>query len=120
MQKILSECKNPLTQSLALNYVKKKEFDEEIDFKNDVRLKSILSDFKNQAKAIRAAPYLSKTILACLIAFTITLAYYSFLLWFPEVFQRLAQFQYKFPNETATICSISDRMYSRSVNLSVE
>lgn len=118
--KILSECKNPLTQSLALNYVKKKEFDEEIDFKNDVRLKSILSDFKNQAKAIRAAPYLSKTILACLIAFTITLAYYSFLLWFPEVFQRLAQFQYKFPNETATICSISDRMYSRSVNLSVE
>lgn len=99
-----------------MNYVKKKDFDEE-NLKNNVSLKSILSDFKKQAKSILKAPYLSRTILACIIAFTITLAYYSFLLWFPEVFQRLARFQKRYPNETATICSISDRMYSQSVNI---
>ena len=80
--------------------------------KKVIKLKTVLSDFKNQARCILAPPHFKKTILACSAAFSITLAYFSFLLWFPEVFQRLAKFDHYFPNETSTVCTVSQKMHS--------
>ena len=112
MQEILYKNKNPVIRDLVDSYTNKVALEEES--KKNIGLETVLSDFKNQARGVLKAPYFKKTILACAAAFSITLSYYSFLLWFPEVFQRLAQFEINFPEETATVCTVSARMFFNS------
>ena len=85
---------------------------EETELQKGLKMKKILQDFKKQAKYVAKAPYCQRTILACVSTFCMTSAHYALLLWFPEIFQRFAQFETQFPNETTSVCTVSKRLYS--------
>lgn len=52
-------------------------------------------------------PYLIRTILICLISCLIMSSYYTLTLWLPELFHRYANFEMNFPNESATVCTLT-------------
>ena len=67
----------------------------------------MLKDFKIQGQNASKAPYLKRLIVLCICLFCTASAFYSLLMWFPELFQRFAHFEALYPNQTASVCSIS-------------
>ena len=90
----------------------KTSLDQQKILEKEISGQKILEDFKKQAVEVSKPPYVQRTILACISTFCITSSHYALLLWFPEIFQRFAQFEAHFPNETISVCSVSKRLYS--------
>ncbi|XP_033214863.1 synaptic vesicle glycoprotein 2B-like isoform X2 [Belonocnema kinseyi] len=80
------------------------------------KLGSLLKEFKSQGQYALKAPYLKRLIIICVCFFCVASAFYSFFIWFPEIFQRLAYFEAHYPNKTVNICSISTKS-SENINM---
>ncbi|XP_066591984.1 synaptic vesicle glycoprotein 2C-like [Prorops nasuta] len=60
-----------------------------------------------QTLTIVKQPYLKRTIAMCFIAYAVTSSYYALSLWLPELFQRFAVHQERFPDKLASVCTVS-------------
>ncbi|XP_043479648.1 synaptic vesicle glycoprotein 2B-like [Leptopilina heterotoma] len=76
------------------------------EFINDA---AILNDFKNQGEAAFKAPYLKRLIILCICFFCIASSFYTLLTWYPELFHRFSSFEAQYPNQTASVCSVSSK-----------
>ena len=60
---------------------------------------------------------LKNTLFACIVAFCLTSSYYTLFMWFPEIFQRFADFDAQHLNGcSSNICTISSKNYSSESN----
>lgn len=76
----------------------------------DVKEKSFKVMLKNiwvQTITIMKPPFLSRTIVICLISCFVTSSYYTLTLWLPELFHRYADFQEIYPNKSASVCTLT-------------
>ncbi|XP_048516103.1 synaptic vesicle glycoprotein 2A-like [Athalia rosae] len=76
--------------------------------KKDKELKKMLIEMIRHMVTIFKPPYLLKTFLCASIQFTMTSSYYTLMAWFPELFRRFAEFEEKYPGESASICTVSE------------
>lgn len=70
--------------------------------KKDIKI--LLRIYWHQTKELCHHPYLSKTVLTCYIQFGIFASYYTLMLWFPDIFNRMDEFRELHPNVTVTVC----------------
>lgn len=78
-------------------------------------VKKLLTKIYEQTKMIMIKPYLCRTIVVCGIMCCIMSALFTFVLWFPELFERFADFAKSHPNETASVCIVSGFKNNTSV-----
>ncbi|KAJ8668356.1 hypothetical protein QAD02_010019, partial [Eretmocerus hayati] len=81
------------------------------------RLKELLNNSKIQARALLRKPFTKRLCVTSLSMFFMTSTYYSLMTWFPELFQRFATYEVAFPNESASVCSISAKLSAAAANL---
>ena len=82
------------------------------------KFNDIMRSFKGQAKSIyKSSALLKSIIVACVVGFLELSSYYSLLLWLPEIFERFAQFESKFPNESTSICTVSNQLLSLNTSM---
>ncbi|KAG8264341.1 hypothetical protein J6590_014629 [Homalodisca vitripennis] len=70
-------------------------------------LKCLLSDVWEMTKILCRPPYRKSTLLTCLIQFGLTSGYYTFMMWFPELFHRFQRFEAQHPGQPTSICQVS-------------
>ncbi|XP_014233632.1 synaptic vesicle glycoprotein 2B-like [Trichogramma pretiosum] len=73
---------------------------------------------KAQVKMLARKPYVTRLLTVGVIMFGMTSTYYSLMTWFPELFQRFAYFEANYPDEFASVCTVSKKM-DVSSNLTV-
>ncbi|XP_033214711.1 synaptic vesicle glycoprotein 2B-like isoform X2 [Belonocnema kinseyi] len=99
-------------------YWNNKSLEAEKTSRKSKKFNDIIRSFKGQAKSIfKSSALLKSIIVACIVGFLELSSYYSLLLWLPEIFERFAQFESKFPNESTSICTVSSQL---SLNTSME
>lgn len=103
----LTNSKHPGIREFINDAVTKSSPENEKNSKQNLR--TILSDFKNQGEAAFKAPYLKRLIILCICFFCIASSFYTLLTWFPELFHRFSSFEAQYPNETASVCSVSSK-----------
>ncbi|OXU27360.1 hypothetical protein TSAR_005195 [Trichomalopsis sarcophagae] len=74
------------------------------------KLMDMLASSKDQVKMLLRKPYAKRISVCSFIMFCMTSTYYSLMTWFPELFQRFAAFEAAFPDEYASVCSVSKRL----------
>lgn len=62
-------------------------------------------------------PYLWRTTLVCTIMFCLGSSYYALMLWFPELFHRFGRFENNFPNESLSVCRVSQSLTNQNINV---
>ncbi|KAH0560534.1 synaptic vesicle glycoprotein 2C-like isoform X1 [Cotesia glomerata] len=70
--------------------------------------------FIKQVKEIMKPPYLNRTLIVCVAMYGTTYSIFVVMLWTPEIFDRFAIFEEKYPNTSASICVISEKLYSKN------
>lgn len=98
----LRNCENNNLNDLVHRIMHTKE-------KEDVSEKSfqlMITDIYMKTVMILKPPFLCRTIVVCLIACFVTSSYYTLTLWLPELFNRYAEFQVAYPNQTASVCTL--------------
>uniref|UniRef100_A0ABD2WRF7 Major facilitator superfamily (MFS) profile domain-containing protein n=1 Tax=Trichogramma kaykai TaxID=54128 RepID=A0ABD2WRF7_9HYME len=65
---------------------------------------------KAQVKMLARKPYVTRLLTVGVIMFGMTSTYYSLMTWFPELFQRFAYFEANYPDEFASVCTVSKKM----------
>lgn len=81
------------------------------------RLKIMLRNFKLQAEEIFKTPYWKKMIIGSVATFLVLAPYNTLILWFPEVLERFAKFEHHYPNESSSVCIVSQRKELFDTNL---
>lgn len=71
--------------------------------KKDIRI--LLKIYWHQTKELCRPPHRTNTFLTCFIQFGIFASYYTLMLWIPDIFDKMTEFQRNHPNETVTVCS---------------
>ncbi|XP_014215680.1 synaptic vesicle glycoprotein 2A-like isoform X2 [Copidosoma floridanum] len=84
------------------------------------KLKELLNSSKIQARTLIQKPYAKRLITTSSIMFCMTSTYYSLMTWFPELFQRFATFEKTFPEEFASVCTVSQRLAASNNSLHIE
>ncbi|XP_015178792.1 PREDICTED: synaptic vesicle glycoprotein 2B-like isoform X2 [Polistes dominula] len=69
-------------------------------------LRTILKNTFMQTLMLVRKPYLHRTFIVCSATYLIMSSYYMLLLWLPDLFQRYAEFQTRYPNQSATVCTV--------------
>ncbi|KAK9299470.1 hypothetical protein QLX08_007493 [Tetragonisca angustula] len=98
----LRNCENNNLNDLVHRIMHTKE-------QEDVSEKSfqlMITDIYTKTVMILKPPFLCRTIVVCLIACFVTSSYYTLTLWLPELFNRYAEFQEAYPNQTASVCTL--------------
>uniref|UniRef100_T1HJP6 MFS domain-containing protein n=2 Tax=Rhodnius prolixus TaxID=13249 RepID=T1HJP6_RHOPR len=70
-------------------------------------LKSTLANFKAQVKFLFQGQHLKSTLLICFISYCLLAAYYTLMMWFPELFSRFEHFESLHPNMSTSVCEVS-------------
>ncbi|XP_051161399.1 synaptic vesicle glycoprotein 2B-like [Leptopilina boulardi] len=78
----------------------------------DRNLKIMLRNLKLQAIEIFKTPYWKKMIIGSVATFLILAPYNTLILWFPELLERFAIFQHHYPNESSSVCIVSQKLFS--------
>lgn len=78
----------------------------------DRNLKIMLRNLKLQAIEIFKTPYWKKMIIGSVATFLILTPYNTLILWFPELLERFAKFQHHYPNESSSVCIVSQKLFS--------
>ncbi|KAJ8664813.1 hypothetical protein QAD02_006475 [Eretmocerus hayati] len=80
------------------------------------KLGELLNNSGKQMKALLTRPHNKRIAATSIIIFCMSSTYYSLMTWFPELFQRFAAFEQAFPNESANICGVSNKLTNQSSN----
>lgn len=67
-----------------------------------------------QIKELVGPNHLKKTVIMSLVGYCVTLSYFTLLFWLPEIFQRFEIFDKNYPGKSASICTVSNILYSRN------
>ncbi|XP_033213468.1 synaptic vesicle glycoprotein 2A-like [Belonocnema kinseyi] len=99
---------NPFTDEMIRLFLnnKKLKIEKSVHEKN---LNVILDDLKSQAINVFHSNYMKKMIIASVATFFIMSPYNTLILWFPEILERFARFENRYPNETSSVCTVSQR-----------
>lgn len=112
----LATCESRGMGDLINDYIIKSSYTGEEKTTKKKELRTMIEDFKEQGKNVLKAPYLMRLLIICASMFCFSSSFYSLLLWFPEIFQRFSQFQALYPNESASVCTVSKHLISSSVS----
>ncbi|XP_011313814.1 synaptic vesicle glycoprotein 2C [Fopius arisanus] len=72
----------------------------------------MVAQYTKQTKEIIKPPYLKTTILMAIASYTVTSPYFTLIFWLPEIFRRYSIFEEIYPGKSASVCTISDLLYS--------
>lgn len=81
---------------------------------------AVLQHMWRQTAPIFHHPYLLSTMLSCFIQFGLYSSSNGFLLWIPDLFNRMAEFEKLYPNDTASICEVVSTLHYLGVPESIE
>lgn len=98
----LKTCDNPLLSELVSQTMA-------MENKEDIIKQSwndILVNICNQTLILLKRPYLRRTIILCVASYLIMSSYYMLVLWLPDIFQKYAEFQERYPNQPASVCTV--------------
>ncbi|KAK9504737.1 hypothetical protein O3M35_011003 [Rhynocoris fuscipes] len=70
-------------------------------------IKCTLKNFKVQVKILFEKEYLKRTLLICFISYCLLAAYYTLMMWFPELFSRFQRFETLYPKKSTSVCQVS-------------
>ncbi|XP_057333188.1 synaptic vesicle glycoprotein 2B-like isoform X1 [Microplitis mediator] len=73
--------------------------------------------FIKQVKEIMKPPYLNRTLIICVSMYGTSYSLFVTMLWIPEIFERFAMFEEKYPNMTASVCLVSEKLHSKDAML---
>ncbi|XP_043289382.1 synaptic vesicle glycoprotein 2B-like isoform X1 [Venturia canescens] len=76
-----------------------------------------IASFRNQTVMMFRPPYLITTLIIGTVMMCLMSSYFTLVMWLPEVFNRFATFESRYPGEVANICSITDRLRQNTTNL---
>ncbi|XP_063706123.1 synaptic vesicle glycoprotein 2C-like [Culicoides brevitarsis] len=71
-------------------------------------LSILLRTFWDQTKELCRPPNLKLTLLTCFLQVGILTSYYTLMMWFPELFDRFERYERTHPNETTSVCEVSE------------
>ena len=111
LQRILTNCESPALLKLVNSCANKIDSEGQEPLKKR-KLSSLLKDFKSQGQFALKAPYFKRLVILCICFFCSASSFYSLFIWFPEIFQRFAYFEAHYPNQIASICSVSSKRLS--------
>ena len=60
-----------------------------------------------QTLSLFKPPHVRNTAISCGLMYCVASSYYALMVWFPEVFQRFAEFETNQPGQSASVCGIS-------------
>ncbi|XP_035740986.1 synaptic vesicle glycoprotein 2B-like isoform X2 [Vespa mandarinia] len=100
----LKNCGNQLLSELAFCLEGKINEKEETIKPKSLKI-TITNTFLQTLMLVRK-PYLHRTFIVCSATYLIMTSYYMLLLWLPDLFQRYAEFHERFPNRSATVCTV--------------
>lgn len=72
------------------------------------RFKEMFSSISENSKQLFVQPILRFTLISITINFTFHIGYYGLMMWFPELFHRFDQFSRIHPNETTSVCHVTE------------
>ncbi|XP_043277261.1 synaptic vesicle glycoprotein 2B isoform X2 [Venturia canescens] len=72
------------------------------------KYKIMLGDIMDNSKQLFVSPILRFTIISIIINFTFHIGYYGLMMWFPELFNRFDEYNRDHPNQSASICQVTD------------
>lgn len=78
-----------------------------LNLRRPKELRILIGEIWTQTKTLCTKPFLRTTILTCLIQFGLTSSYYTLMVWFPELFQRFADFEELNPGAPTSVCEVS-------------
>ncbi|XP_030745982.1 synaptic vesicle glycoprotein 2B isoform X2 [Sitophilus oryzae] len=93
---------------LILEEEYKKALEEEASHKKRGKISSTISSILDNSKQLFVSPILKFTMISISINFTFHIGYYGLLIWFPELFNRFDEFNRLRPNETASVCEVTN------------
>jgi VNT family MFS transporter (synaptic vesicle glycoprotein 2) len=93
---------------LILEEEYQKALDEEALQVKKGKLKNMLANIIDNSKQLFVSPILKFTVISISINFTFHIGYYGLMMWFPELFNRFDEFSRLMPNETASVCHVTD------------
>lgn len=68
----------------------------------------MFSNIADNSKELFMSPILKFTIVSITINFTFHIGYYGLMMWFPELFSRFDRFSRDHPNQSASVCEVTD------------
>lgn len=68
----------------------------------------MFSNIADNSKELFVPPILKFTIISILINFTFHIGYYGLMMWFPELFNRFDEYSRAHPNQSATVCEVTN------------
>ena len=71
------------------------------------KLVHLIDSSKSQLKLLTRKPYAARVCTMSTIMFCMTSTYYSLMTWFPELFQRFAEFEKLYVSEPASVCTVT-------------
>lgn len=68
----------------------------------------MFSNIADNSKELFLPPILKFTTISILINFTFHIGYYGLMMWFPELFNRFDEYSRAHPDESATVCQVTE------------
>lgn len=68
----------------------------------------MFSNIADNSKELFLPPILKFTVISILINFTFHIGYYGLMMWFPELFNRFDEYSRAHPNQSATVCQVTN------------
>lgn len=68
----------------------------------------IFTNIAANSKGLFVSPILKFTIVSITINFTFHIGYYGLMMWFPELFNRFDEYSRTHPNQSATVCQVTE------------
>lgn len=78
------------------------------DLKKKGKYATMLSNIADNSKGLFVSPILKFTIVSISINFTFHIGYYGLMMWFPELFNRFEEFSRTHPNQSASVCEVTE------------
>ena len=108
LQTTLAKDGNPFTAEMVRHLLKNQNL-KNIKSLEKKNLQVMLQDLKIQTINIFKSSYLKRMIIVSVATFSLMSPYNTLLLWFPELLERFARFENRYPNESASVCDVTQR-----------
>ncbi|XP_035733300.1 synaptic vesicle glycoprotein 2B-like [Vespa mandarinia] len=77
------------------------------------KCKMMLGDILDNSRQLFVSPILRFTVVSIIINFTFHIGYYGLMMWFPELFNRFDEFHRDHPNQSTSICEVTDYVVNK-------
>ncbi|CAH0562650.1 unnamed protein product [Brassicogethes aeneus] len=84
------------------------------------KYRNMLSDIIDNSRQLFVSPVLRFTIISITINFTFHIGYYGLMMWFPELFNRFDKYSIAYPNQTASVCAVTEYVVKLSAENGID